>query len=334
MWARQLPGTENRWNDLQFSFNPNDTQYDWLAVYDDLPPVEGEKFSQRVEKLPCPPSHSVFITAEPTPIKTYGREFLSQFGTVISSLEPWATPRFNTVNTQPGLKWYYGAPNAWKNQPSRLKTWDQMRAHAPLDKTMRISTVCSDKRMGHALHKKRYDVTQQFKATISELEVFGHGVRDMDDKAEALEAYKYHIAIENHICPHHFTEKLSDAFLGGCLPFYVGAPNAVDYFPADSFIALDIDKPLEAIEIIKSAMARGEYERRLSAILEARRLVLEKYNLFAVIADAIKAGPKGPGSTTVYSRRVTKMKSPLSTARFLLDDVEHGVRNAVRRIAA
>ena len=53
-----------------------------------------------------------------------------------------------------------------------------------------------------------------------------------------------HIAVENHIAPHHWTEKLSDSFLGYCLPFYIGCPNAADYFPEQSFIGLDIEDPL------------------------------------------------------------------------------------------
>ncbi len=146
-WSRQLPGDQTRWGEFEFSFDPNDTKYDWLVVYDDLAPVDGEKFSRRTEKLPCPPSHSIFITGEPTSIKTYGREFLGQFGTVISSLEPWATPRFNTVNTQPGLKWYYGAPHHWRSSPAGLRSYDQMKAHLP-EKTLPISTVCSSQADG------------------------------------------------------------------------------------------------------------------------------------------------------------------------------------------
>ncbi len=123
-------------------------------------------------------------------------------------------------------------------------------------------------------------------------------------------------------------------FLAGSLPFYMGCPNAGDYFPKESFIALDIYKPEEAIATIKAAMAAGEYEKRLPAILEARRLVFEKYNLFAVIADAIKAGAKGSGAAEIHSRRIVKTQNPLSTARFLYDDAEHYARNAIRRIVA
>ena len=86
-------------------------------------------------------------------------------------------------------------------------------------------------------------------------------------------AFRYHIAIENHIAPHHWTEKLADVFLGHSLPFYHGCPNAADYFPADSFIPIDIHQPERVLEIIRQAIDRGEYERRLPAIVESRRRV-------------------------------------------------------------
>lgn len=33
----QLPGNVPEWGNCLFSFDPEDTHYDWLVVYDDLP---------------------------------------------------------------------------------------------------------------------------------------------------------------------------------------------------------------------------------------------------------------------------------------------------------
>ena len=65
----------------------------------------------------------------------------------------------------------------------------------------------------------------------------------MNDKAEALSPFRYHPAVEKcRVAPHPTSpEKLTDCFLGRCLRPGVGAPNAADYFPEDSFIPLDID---------------------------------------------------------------------------------------------
>jgi Arc/MetJ-type ribon-helix-helix transcriptional regulator len=106
-------------------------------------------------------------------------------------------------------------------------------------------------------------------------------------KSSCVPVYCYHLATENHIAPHHWTEKLSDAFLGHCLPFYFGCPNAEDYFPADSFIRIDIHRLEQSVARIKQALADGEYEKRLHAIREARRRVLEDYGIFTVVSRII-----------------------------------------------
>lgn len=85
----------------------------------------------------------------------------------------------------------------------------------------------------------------------------------MNDKAEALDPCRYHIAVENHVYNHHLTKKLPDAFLGCTLPFYHGALNAADYFPKESFIPIDINDYARARVIIQSHLANNEYADRL-----------------------------------------------------------------------
>ncbi|MBT8120911.1 MAG: hypothetical protein KJO10_00135, partial [Gammaproteobacteria bacterium] len=89
------------------------------------------------------------------------------------------------------------------------------------------------------------------------------------------------------------------AFLGLTLPFYYGCPNATDYFPADSFIPIDIRNPEKARRMMSDAIAGDEYTRRLPAITEARRRVLHDYNLFAVLAREIsQRHPQAHTATT------------------------------------
>ena len=109
----------------------------------------------------------------------------------------------------------------------------------------------------------------------------------MNDKAEALDSYQFHIAVENHVYDHHITEKLPDAFLGYTLPFYHGAPNTEEYFPKESFIPIDINDYKRSREIIRFHLENNEYEDRLPFIIEARRRVLEEQNLFGIIASKI-----------------------------------------------
>lgn len=308
VWERQLPGTDQRWGRCRFSFDPDGRDYDWLVVYDDLPPQAGERRSRRIEPLACPRAHTLLVTTEPSSIKTYGRAYTDQFGCVLTSQEPRALPHPDRVYAQPGLRWFYGVGGA------RLIPWDELAAMAPPHKTRDISLVWSDKRQRHTRHRERHDFMCRLRQALPQLEVYGRGVRALDDKAGALDAYRCHIAIENHIGPHHWTEKLADAFLGFTLPFYYGCPNVTDYFPADSLVPIDITDFDRALSTIKAVLAgEGEYERRLPAIREARRRVLEEYNFFAVVSGIIEARHDRPAAAPggkLYSRYALRRERP------------------------
>jgi len=171
------------------------------------------------------------------------------------------------------------------------------------------------------MHYKRYLFTNKLKAHIPELDIFGHGVNTMNDKAEALNSYQYHVTVENHVFQHHMTEKLPDAFLGYTLPFYHGCPNAIDYFPRKSFIPIDINDYAASLDIIKSHIANNEYEDRLPYIREARQRALEDMNLFAIVDKEIsksKTLPRSKSKTGVISnRRTMRIKNPLVAVRSL-----------------
>jgi len=302
-WLRQFPGRIPRWGRCEFIFDPTAEQYDWLVVYNDLDHARLE------ERLPCAREHSLLVTSEPSSIKCYGRAFTRQFGYVLTSQEEWALPHPGRIYAQPALQWFYG-----RNEQQCL-TYDQMVAAPPLEKTRSIATVCSNKRQRHTLHNQRYEFVQKLRELLPDLDVFGHGVKPMRDKAEALDSYRYHIAIENHRGLHHWTEKLADPFLGASLPFYSGCPNAGDYFPPESFIPIDIEDPAGSAKIIRQAIKNDEHQKRLPAILEARRLVLERYNLFAVLSCEIEARHDSeaefvPGQL-VQSRRLLRKRRPL-----------------------
>lgn len=311
-WYRQLPGHDYSWGKCQFTFDIDAKKYDWLVVYHDLP---REPMHLSTEKLRCPREKTILITTEPSSITVYGSDYLRQYGLIITSQEPWAIRHPNIIFTQPGLIWYYGAPNSG----GKMTTFDEMLNTPPPEKSNTISTVCSIRQGRLTLHYKRYHFTERLKPHIPELDVFGHGVKPMNDKAESLDSYQYHIAIENHVFPHHLTEKLPDAFLGYTLPFYHGCPNASDYFPAESFIPIDINNFDRTVEIIRSTLANNEYKDRLPYIIEARKRVLEKYNLFNLLDSEISQRdnymPINKAKGVIMCRQTLKFKKPLQGLR-------------------
>lgn len=284
---RQLPDHSSVWGRCSFSFDPDSENYDWLVVYDDLPPNSNERRSKRTEHLRCAPENTLLVTTEPESIKSYFTNYTRQFNYVLTSQPEWALPHPNRVYSQPALRWFYGIGS------NGAISFDQLRNSPSQDKSSRVATVCSVKQQKHTLHDLRYNFTQELRKLLPELEVFGRGVREIDDKAGSIAPYKYHLAIENHIAPHHWTEKLSDPFLGEALPFYIGCPNASDYFPKDSYIPLDINDVNKSAEIIREAISSGAYEKRRDAILKAKNLVIMEYNLFSVLSRFIESSSAG-----------------------------------------
>ncbi len=328
VFSRQLP--ENHlWGQCRFTFDAAEQHYDWLVVYHDISRTTGQG---GLEKLRCPRANTILVTTEPSTVTVYGTDYLRQYGAMITSQEPWVIKHSHAIFTQPGLIWFYGLPFAGDklctSERDKPRNYQDLQITTPPLKSKLISTVCSSRSGGLTLHTRRVGFTKQLQEALPELDVFGHGIRPMSDKAEALDPYQYHIAIENHVYQHHLTEKLPDAFLGHTLPFYHGCPNAGDYFPPESFISIDIGNFAATRDIIRSTINNNEYPDRLPHIIEARRRVLEEHNLFAVLARHIetnnkqnvdKTGTKEDGEEIIMNRQILRIKKPLIGIKSLLE---------------
>jgi hypothetical protein len=327
-WLRQFPDRNPVWDQCEFVFDIEARNYDWVVVYDDMPPQHQERFSTRQEQLACPQKNTLLVTGEPSSIKTYGDAFTHQFGHVLTSHFDWALPHPGRIWSQPALQWFYGI-GSQEEIP-----YDALHDTAPWEKPRTLSAVCSSKQQKHTLHNRRYEFTMQLKDLLPDMELYGHGVRDMDDKAEALHDYRYHVAIENHRGPHHWTEKLADPFLALSLPFYYGCTNASDYFPEESFIELDINDAEESARIISTSIDNNEYEKRLPAIIEARRRVLEEYNLFAVLGREIgnlnRTPSQGDSGSILRSRRAANRASPVAGLKYFYQKGRNRLLHQVR----
>ena len=133
-----------------------------------------------------------------------------------------------------------------------------------------------------------------------------YGVKGFGRKFEVLDPYRYHVAVENHVAEHHWTEKIADALLCECLPFYAGDPALSEVLPPDSFIPIPLDDPAEAERIVCESIAAGEYEKRLPAIREAKRLLLTKFNFWAQVLAIVKSAPPvaaSDGGLTLLPRK-------------------------------
>ncbi len=257
--------------------------YDWMVVYDDFPRGDVGTIVREKELLACPRERTILVTAEPPSIKIYSSPFTRQFGYVLTTHPAWCLPHRGYRLGRGCLRWMAGY-----DLEESLSMPDY-----PKDRT--ISAVCSAKQQKHTQHFRRYTLIKYLQDHLDDMVWYGWGVKNLDHKYDALNRYKYHIAVENYINDYHWSDKISDPFLGLCLPFYAGDPRIGEIFPEDSYIPIPIDDPPEALRIIRAAIANNEYEKRLPAIREARRILVEKYNFWQQVVDLIHdhmASPK------------------------------------------
>lgn len=311
----QCPKNGTKWGSCSFTFNPLENEYDWLVVIDDVPKIT----PNRVEKLLCPKEHTILVTTEPSSITRYGRAFAKQFNYLITNQDEKFLPHPNATRSQTGNVWFYG------------KDYDSIVSVTHPTKTKKISTVCSNKQQGHTIHKLRYEFTKIMEERIPELERFGRGFKWIETKADALDDYEFHVAIENHHAPHVWTEKLADAFLGFTVPLYYGCPNVYDYFPKESLIPIDIDDVEGSIAKIKEIIStEGEYERRLDAVKEARRRVIEEYNLLAMINNIVEKATEKKSTGVnykIYNRKIMRVRHLPDLARFVFWKLNNFIKN-------
>ena len=321
---RQTPGGRGVWKD--HTFLNNDTalgECDIWVVLDDL----AEEEASRVKS-----GRAVLITLEPHRKREYPPAYLAQFDLVVSCHRDLPHP--NVRIDHQGQTWHIGMhKGASADDPGTLGEtlgYDDFVAMPPPEKTKSLSTFCSIS-SGLPGHRLRQTFVETLQARLGDkIDVFGRGVRPLPDKADGLIPYRYHIALENSRLHDYCTEKLSDSYLGWAFPIYWGCPNVTDYFPRDSLIEIDIDKPNEAIDIIESVMNEPLSAERMAGMAAARALVLDRYNTFDVMARACATlAPAEPRKMVIRPQREFRPSGLRRNAKRLVRKAKARLRGEV-----
>jgi hypothetical protein len=165
------------------------------------------------------------------------------------------------------------------------KSYDELRAMAPIAKSADLSWVTSTLTSTEG-HRRRMAYYDRIRHTPG-LHMFGRGFNPVADKWEGLAEFRYSIAFENFSNTCYWTEKIMDVYLAWGMPIYFGCTNLSRWFPAKSFVQLDPNHP-DPVGFLREVTAGGQRERNLDAIAEARRRVLDDYNLFELIVRQIE----------------------------------------------
>lgn len=316
--VRQTPGRSGIWGEFQFFINEEIDECDFWVVYDDIVQPETTR---------CPPGNTLLITGEPPSVKRYHPRYTAQFACVLSCQHEIQHP--NIIYRQQALPWMVGCRYVQQTQQwdkSYGKDYDELAVLPAVPKTKLVSVLSSNKAFTPG-HSRRLAFVEALQAHFGdEIDVFGRGIRDVEDKWDAIAPYKYHVVIENGQFPDYFTEKLTDAFFADAYPLYVGCPNIGDYFSEDALTVVDITDPAAGIRAICAMMEANRYESSREARQVAKKLLLNKYNLFPTLEAIILA----ENHTAPRQKIRIQPQSRFSTT--LLARVKNKVENKFRRI--
>ena len=273
---RQTQKHSGVWENCQFYINEPVKECDYWVVCGGL---------IKKEETICSKENTIFITGEPPTVKQYNRNFLNQFGTVITCHQN--IKHKNPIFQQQGLPWHIGRRQRNHVNLSFSKDYDELISINHFRKDKKISVI-SSAQTNTTGHRQRLEFVKILKHHFgNQIDVFGRGIQEIKDKWDALARYKYHVALENCSVEDYWSEKLADAYLAGCYPIYYGCPNIERYFNASALTKIDIMHPAEAIHIIESCIKESKYEHAEQKIKEARMDVLNRYNLFAMICGHV-----------------------------------------------
>lgn len=276
--SKLTPNNKKKWAGHEFFIDEDVQDCDAWFIWDGL---------AYPDSTCCPADHVVFITGEPEGYKCYHKDWLNKFPHIITCQRGIRHP--SVCLSQTGMPWFIN------------KSYDDLAGSPFPVKTKELSAIFSAKTTikGHRDRLRfllAFAKRKQFDCYGRKIESLLHadGIKaqyyfsqevETNNKWPGLADYRYSIAIENCSSEDYWTEKIIDCFLAGTVPVYYGCPNIEHYFPRDSYISIDIHKPEEAYSIIESTCSESDYLRRLPALQESKRRVLEDYNLFNVITQ-------------------------------------------------
>lgn len=276
----------------EFSFYENselDVVWDLIVVFEDISLPK----SLKVRK-----GGLVFIAAEPPMSSVYTSRYLSQFDTLFVA-HPRHKSRRNVVYKQFFNDWHFGLD--FKTKKYKYSFENIRNLTLPV-KSKNISVITSSqaKLPGHLL---RLDFLRRIQEVFrDEIDFFGHGSNPVDDKADALLPYRFHICIENEVLCDLWTEKFADPVLAFSVPIYIGCVNMGDYFPRNSFYQLDLGNWDESVALLTKILSDPvkHYNDKLDSLHLSRRLLIEKYNIYPTLVDLFhsKVGSLGNGVET------------------------------------
>jgi hypothetical protein len=263
---RQSPQCLGEWGDYKFIIDKDLKECDFWIIY--------TEYGLETETVRCNPENIIFVPGECyNTSPRFSQQFLDQFGMLVTVQRE--LKHRNKKLLQNANPWFIG------------KSYDELKELGIPKKSKLISVISSNKAFTEG-HRKRLEFVEKIKSHFGDqIDVFGRGIKDFDDKWDVIADYKYTIAIENDDCDDWVTEKFFDCLYARTLPFYYGCPNLEEIVNKDTFIRIDIHNLEQSIQTIEKAIQDDEFEKR-KELLDAEALKsLDRDQFFPFFADIL-----------------------------------------------
>ncbi len=226
-------------------------------------------------------------------------EFYEPSKTIVYQMEPWIYDNNMSWGVKSWKEWATPSENIYLKVFSHKSELNnvQWKIQVPnenevkiVNKLDKVISILSYKYFDVG-HKKRVDYIKYCEKNDNNvIDIYGyenyHKLKNyigplQDDKQELeLIKYKYTLSIENNSERNYATEKIWEALLCECLPFYWGCPNLEDYIDPRAFIRLDMNDFNKSKMIIENAINENMWEQRIEYIRQEKQKILTKLGFF------------------------------------------------------
>lgn len=144
-----------------------------------------------------------------------------------------------------------------------------------------ISLMISNK-MDSEGHIYRHTLCKRILDSDLPIDIYGRGcdmysnikdsrIKGNFDYIEPYLNYTYHIAIENFIKPHYFSEKITNTLLCGTVPIYLGCKNIDNYFPGQVIhLSGDVDSDMN---LLRNICENPEFNKKQINIDDVKKTI-------------------------------------------------------------
>jgi hypothetical protein len=280
---RQTPNGSMRWGNYTFTEDSSIEECDYLVILD----YPKKDFSVKVNK-----NNIIHLCLEPpNEVSKYRQYANKNIAIIYNQLDI----KKNNILSHSALPWHINKDFDFLNQ---LKVTD-------LNKENSMVWITSNQRSSKG-HIARMDFLENIQ-DLPFVNLYGRGIKPIDDKWGVLSNSKYAIAYENFQSDYYWTEKIADCFLSFSMPLYFGCNKISNFFPEGSFIQIDPkDKHIRLF--LKEIVSSNKWEENRDTIIKARELVLKEYQLFPFLTNLIKAMETQNGDSTFQSKERLSFK--------------------------